>query len=93
MHFARVLEQYPDLLLEIGGDGPEKTKLEELVTKLGINKNIKFLGQLTRDEVKNKMNEESSAFVLSSEYETFGVVVVEALALGKPVIATKCGGP
>lgn len=90
--FARVLEQYPDLLLEIGGDGPEKTKLEELVTKLGINKNIKFLGQLTRDEVKNKMNE-SSAFVLSSEYETFGVVVVEALALGKPVIATKCGGP
>ena len=90
--FARVLEQYPDLLLEIGGDGPEKANLEELVTKLGINKNIKFLGQLTRDEVKNKMNE-SSAFVLSSEYETFGVVVVEALALGKPVIATKCGGP
>ena len=35
----------------------------------------------------------SNAFVLSSEYETFGVVLVEALALGKPVIATKCGGP
>lgn len=90
--FDKVLKKYPNLLLEIGGDGSEKSNLEELVTELKINNNVKFLGKLTRDQVKVKMRE-SSAFVLSSEYETFGVVIIEALALGKPVVSTKCGGP
>ncbi|WP_368559892.1 glycosyltransferase [Acinetobacter indicus] len=90
--FNEVLKKYPNLLLEIGGGGSEKLKLEKLVNELNIEKNVKFLGKLTREDVKIKVRE-SSVFVLSSEYETFGVVVIEALALGKPVISTKCGGP
>ena len=57
-----------------------------------MSEQVEFLGKLTREQVKNQMLN-SDAFVLSSEYETFGVVLVEALALGKPIIATKCGGP
>mgnify|MGYP003408026041 CR=1 FL=1 len=90
--FKEVVKIYPNLLLEIGGDGPEKRKLESLVVDLKIVENVIFLGKLTRNEVREKISD-SSAFVLSSEYETFGVVLVEALALGKPVIATMCGGP
>lgn len=78
--------------LKIGGDGPLKAELEELVRNEGIEKQVTFLGMLSRNEVKNEI-QKTDVFVLSSEYETFGVVVIEALALGKPVIATKCGGP
>ncbi|WP_222908759.1 glycosyltransferase [Pseudomonas sp. DNDY-54] len=81
-----------DIALKIGGDGPEKVKLEQLAISLGINDKVTFLGKLTRDQVVEEMAK-SDAFALSSKFETFGVVVIEALALGKPVIATRCGGP
>ncbi|TMP36626.1 glycosyltransferase [Pseudoalteromonas rubra] len=90
--FAIACKTLNNISLDIGGDGPEATRLQELVTELGLNDRVSLLGSLTRDQVKEKMYE-ADVFVLSSEYETFGVVVVEALALGKPVIATKCGGP
>lgn len=78
--------------LKIGGDGPEKNYLIKLVYKERLEDQITFLGSLSRNQVKNEIAN-SDAFVLSSEYETFGVVIIEALALGKPVVATKCGGP
>lgn len=90
--FAQVLVLKPNLKLQIGGDGPERNYLESLVNELKISHAVEFLGLLPREQVKNKINE-ASAFILASEYETFGVVVIEALALGKPVISTKCGGP
>ena len=78
--------------LIIGGDGPELQKLKNLATNLGISGQVEFTGRLSREQVRQKMSQ-SNAFVLSSRYETFGVVVIEALALGLPVIATCCGGP
>lgn len=90
--FAKALKINPNMKLKIGGDGPERLSLEKLVVDLKISNAVIFLGLLSREQVKEEMKK-SSAFVLSSEYETFGVVLVEALALGKPVIATKCGGP
>lgn len=53
---------------------------------------MKFLGYLTREQVLREM-QECDAFILPSLHETFGVVIIEALACGKPVIATSCGGP
>src|SRR3546814_20494591 len=47
---------------------------------------------LSRDQVQHYISM-SDAFVLTSRYETFGVVLAEATALGRPVIATRCGGP
>lgn len=90
--FALFLKKVPTAILKIGGDGEERVNLENLVNQLGIQDNIEFLGMLSRSDVRNHM-EQSDAFLLASDFETFGVVLIEALALGKPVIATKCGGP
>lgn len=53
---------------------------------------VQFLGALDRKEVILQMNK-CDAFVLASKFETFGVVLIEALSCGKPVISTKSGGP
>lgn len=78
--------------LEIGGGGPDREKLERLAQDLGVAERCKFLGALNREQVKERM-QACDVFVLSSLHETFGVVVGEAMACGKPVISTRCGGP
>lgn len=92
--FAQVLTHtlMTNIELVIGGDGEERQALEALVETLALQQHVKFLGALTRDQVRQEISQ-SSMFVVSSKYETFGVVVVEALALGKPVVATRCSGP
>ncbi|MCO8056731.1 MULTISPECIES: glycosyltransferase [Acinetobacter] len=90
--FAKAFKGNKKVRLKIGGDGILMSELKILAKELGVESQIVFLGKLSRQQVKEEMAL-SNAFVLSSEYETFGVVLVEALALGKPVIATKCGGP
>jgi len=76
----------------IVGDGPLYKEYKKLAIEMNVDKCIKFLGRLTRDEVKKEF-EKCNCFVLPSRHESFGVVYIEALACGKPVIATKCGGP
>jgi L-malate glycosyltransferase len=78
--------------LVIGGDGPDRQKLEQLVQTLGVSRYCRFLGGLDRAQVRERM-QKCDVFVLSSLHETFGVVVGEAMACGKPVISTRCGGP
>ena len=90
--FAKAFKGNPNIKLKLGGDGPIKSSLEELAKCEGISEQVTFLGALERGQVKEEIAK-SDAFVLSSEYETFGVVIIEALALGKPVVATRCGGP
>jgi len=76
----------------IGGSGPLTNHLKSIAQKLNIDKKIKWLGDIERKRVPN-LYKKSSAFVLPSRYETFGVVYGEALCSGIPIIATKCGGP
>jgi len=90
--FAAKFKGIDDVEVWIGGDGPERKNLERLAAKLGISKQLKFLGMLTREEVCDVMWK-ASAFVLPSYHETFGVVFVEAMSTGLPVIGTRCGGP
>jgi len=78
--------------LIIGGYGKERRNLEKLAIKLKIRQQVIFLGQLSRNEVIDQINQ-CNTVVLPSRYETFGVVLIEALSCGKPVIATKSGGP
>ncbi|MCQ4251913.1 glycosyltransferase [Pseudomonas stutzeri] len=90
--FSKSFKKNKNIKLEIGGDGPCLPELKKLAEQEGIADQVSFLGMLQRHEVLYRVSK-ANAFVLSSEYETFGVVLAEALALGKPVIATRCGGP
>lgn len=89
--FARALAQCPQLRLNIGGSGQEETNLKRQARQLGIAHAVTFLGALQPEAVLDLMRN-SDAFVLASRTETFGVVYIEALSQGLPVIATRCGG-
>jgi L-malate glycosyltransferase len=78
--------------LHIGGEGDHKQELIKLTEELGMESQVHFLGALDRNQVVQHMHS-CDAFVLASRFETFGVVFLEALASGKPIISTKSGGP
>ena len=81
-----------NVYLHIVGEGGERPKLEKLIKKYNLQHNIKLFGMKTRLEIAEIL-QNSDAFVLPSMSETFGVVYIEAMASGLPIIATKCGGP
>jgi len=90
--FAQAFRDVPDVLLEIGGKGEQREALEKLCQAENIQDKVRFLGPLSREEVRSALHS-ANAFVLASHIETFGVVFIEAMATGLPVIATRCGGP
>lgn len=90
--WAEVVKKYTDVKLVIGGEGSAKTKVEQWVEEQGISKYVEFTGALDRKQVIQEM-QSCDCFVLPSRYETFGVVYIEAMACGKPVIAVANGGP
>lgn len=90
--FASAFHGREGVGLDIGGDGEDREHLERLADELQVARQVRFLGALSREGVRDALAG-ADAFVLASRAETFGVVVVEALASGMPVIATRCGGP
>ena len=81
-----------NVTLKIVGAGPLRKSLEKLSRELHIENRVFFTGQKTRAEV-SQLLANSDCLVVSSKVETFGVVVLEALSAGIPVISTRCGGP
>lgn len=90
--FAKLHKKHINTTLMIAGEGSERENLEKLCKNLEIENDVVFLGKLNQLEVSDNLVK-SDSFVLSSKSETFGVVYVEAMSAGLPVIATKCGGP
>lgn len=81
-----------NVCLEIIGDGKEKPLLEAQTAQLGLTKKVTFFGWLSQQECAAKL-EKADALVLPSLLECGGAVVLEAMAVGIPAIATKWGGP
>jgi len=89
---SRIRQARKDFSLDIVGDGPNRQEYEELARKLGLNGIVNFHGLKLKEEVAEFMRK-CDFFVQPSLQETFGVVYIEAMACGKPVIATSAGGP
>jgi len=90
--FAAAFRGNAKVRLRLVGDGPSLPSLVQLSAGLGIAAQVDFVGALSADGVRAEM-EGADAFVLASRFETFGVVVIEALACGLPVVSTASGGP
>ena len=87
----RALRGVPDATLSIVGDGADRAALEALATDLDLSARVRFFGARPRAEVLGLMAA-ADAFVLTSAWENFPHGLVEALAMGTPVIATRVGG-
>ncbi len=88
----RVTADVPDLLLVVAGDGPALGHVKELAGRLGIGANCLFVGYLDRATALLDCYRSGDAFVFASRTETQGLVLLEALALGVPVVSTAVMG-
>jgi N-acetyl-alpha-D-glucosaminyl L-malate synthase BshA len=86
--FHEVNKQVPSKLLLVG-DGPERPTAEDLSRCLGIYESISFVG---KQEQMEDILAIGDLFLLTSEYESFGLAALEAMAAGVPVISTNAGG-
>lgn len=86
--FAAVRKEMPAKLLMVG-DGPERPGTEELTRELGIEEDVRFLG---KQEQMEDILAISDLFILPSEYESFGLAALEAMAAHAVVISTNAGG-
>ena len=90
--FIEAFKNDNDVFLKIVGEGPERNNLQNIVNQGNMADRISLLGYVNRENI-NDVYLEADAFLLVSRNETFGVVYIEAMASGMPVIATDCGGP
>ncbi len=86
--FAKIAEKRTDIVLLIAGNGSDKEKLQNLIDSLKMRKQIFLIGN--RTDIASVMSS-FDVFVHSSLAESFGLVFIEAFALGKPIISTKVG--
>jgi len=85
------LVELEEVTLFLAGDGPERASLEFLAAELGLGERVRFLGAVGRREVL-ELFRAADVSVLSSAWENFPHTLVEALAVGTPVVATAVGG-
>lgn len=78
--------------LLLAGDGPLRKQLQELASAYGMDDRVEFVGTVPREKAY-EFFQGIDAFVHPSRYETFGIVLIEALSTGRPIVATRCGGP
>jgi len=89
---VRVKREIPDMLLVIAGEGPARDRLQSLTTELGLQDNLLFVGYLSREGALEDCYCAGDAFVFASRTETQGLVLLEAMALGSPVVSTAVMG-
>lgn len=86
-----VLASHPETVLVVAGRGPERDRLNALAHDLGVAARVRFAGYISDDD-RNTLYQAADAAVFPSRYEPFGIVALEAMALGAPLIASGAGG-
>ena len=86
--FERVRRSVPEAMLIIAGEGPAREPLRKLVGQLGLTADVRFVGYLDRDTSLLDCYAAASVFAFASRTETQGLVLLEALAQGTPVVST-----
>jgi glycosyltransferase involved in cell wall biosynthesis len=86
--FAQVRSSVPNALFVIAGEGPARESLRQLVASLGFAQHVHFVGYLDRDTALLDCYAAADVFVFASRTETQGLVLLEAMAQGAPVVST-----
>ncbi len=89
--WADVVRDHPAHTLTIAGDGPQRHDLEGLVRELDLRDSVEFPGRLQRAQLHERFRA-AAAVVVPSREEALGLVALEAMAAGAPVVATDAGG-
>ncbi len=88
---AQLLPKYPQIFLKVMGDGDEKENLMAMVKDMRLENSVQFIGRVPREETA-PYYQEASVFVLPSFNEGMSNAMLEALASGLPIVATRTGG-
>lgn len=81
-----------DFRLDVIGEGEQRNRLEQDVARLELGERVRFHGEIPQAAVRDLLRE-SHFYVSASLTESFGVAILEAMGVGLPVVATRCGGP
>lgn len=85
---VRVVQKLPNALLVVAGEGPAVPHIKKMVARLGLTDNVLMVGYLDRESQLLDCYRAADLFVFSSKTETQGLVVLEAMAVGTPVVST-----
>lgn len=88
--FKRVINDEPNVFLQLAGSGPLRGRVEALAKELGVSKQVCFLGEVPFEKLP-AIYAAADLKVVSSEYESFCFAAIEAMASGLPVVTTDCG--
>ncbi len=89
--FERALASNPAMQLTLVGDGADRQLLEEEVLRAQLQGKVRFTGVILKEDIVREI-QSHDALVMFSNYESFCVVIAEAMACGRPVISSRCGG-
>jgi glycosyltransferase involved in cell wall biosynthesis len=85
--FKDVVKKVPNAKLIVVGDGPMRDKWEKMVSELHLDQNIEFTGYISHEK-KIELLSKCSSLLLPSSFEPFGLVLLEAFAMSKPVLVS-----
>ena len=88
----RLVGEFPSLLFIVAGEGPDSGRLKKLSASLGLQDNVYFVGNLDRRTTLLDCYRAGDIFVFASPTETQGLVLIEAMALGVPIVSTAVMG-
>lgn len=86
-----VVAEYSDIRLMVVGEGEQKASLEDCAKRLRIEKNVRFLGRVSSKKL-HSLYLHADVYVQPSLYEPLGIAILEAMSMGKPIVASRVGG-